>query len=157
MNIASPERTTLTRSVCQTRFARSAPLKATRDYTVDSASNRLLTTVVAGTTSTYVTDLARGNLVKMPHLPSLEWNHRDQLVAATRTVGPSTNPVTFAYDLRGQRAIRHAGTTQRIYHLGFELYTDGSLIRETLDIQDGNHRLALVETRVDVPDQQLPY
>ncbi len=118
---------------------------------------------------------AHGNMVKMPHLPLMQWNFRDQLQATSQQVinnGGTPETTWYAYDAGGRRVRkvtdRQAATGQtptrrkeRIYLNGFEIYReyggDGSTVtleRETLHIMDDKQRIALVETRTDQPATQ---
>lgn len=121
---------------------------------------------------------AHGNMTKMPHLPLMRWNFKDQLQATAQQVMNNGTPVTtyYVYDSSGQRVRKvtehqaSAGTTlrrkeERIYLGGFEVYrsyeADGNttkLERETLHVMDDKQRVALVETRTkgaDGTSQQL--
>jgi RHS repeat-associated protein len=131
-------------------------------------SNRLTsTTIGAGTANPYTYD-AHGNMVSMPHLHLMQWDHRDQLQATARqSVGPGATPETtyHVYDATGQRVRKvtesYAGPggkptrmKERIYLGDFETYREYdatgagvTLERETLHVSDGSARVALVETR----------
>jgi RHS repeat-associated protein len=151
-----------------TSLSHSGATAWTRSYTIESASNRLVKTTVGGFDSVYQTD-QRGNLRAMAHLGSMAWNHRDQLIGATRTrVGNTSdpaaatvasNPVSFAYDLRGERVVKQAWSAgklrERIYLAGFEIYrerpspdADATLERDTLHFLDDSRRVALAETLI---------
>jgi RHS repeat-associated protein len=149
----------------------------TRGYTYDGVSNRLQATAIGTDNSAYVhTD--RGCMKQMPHLDAMLWNHHDQLIAATRTRrgnGPSvapfpaiSNPVFFAYDIRGQRVRKVAESSgviaDRIYVGSYELYRERSSLssppsqsRETLHAFDGHTRVAMVESRTDGSDELIRY
>ena len=76
----------------------------TRRYDVSTTSNRLLGTSVAGDdpgefSAPYTHD-DHGNMTSMPHLPSIEWNHRDEMVSADKGGG---GMVYFTYDAAGER------------------------------------------------------
>ncbi|MFT3772892.1 MAG: SpvB/TcaC N-terminal domain-containing protein [Minicystis sp.] len=131
----------------------------TRYYDVDTASNRLLGTSVPGDdpgefTAQYEYD-EHGNMIAMPHLSSVAWNHRDELVSADKGGG---GVVYFTYDSAGQRVRKvyeHSGLIEeRIYLGGFEIYRKRvastgvvTVERETLHVIDGVQRIALVETK----------
>jgi RHS repeat-associated protein len=134
----------------------------TRHYRIAAASNRLLGTSAprdqAGEFSaTYGYD-AHGSMTSMPHLPSMGWDHNDQM----RHVGlEGGGTAYYTYDAAGQRLRKvweHSGLIEeRIYLGGWEVYrkrdSRGFLLveRETLHGTDGGKRVVLVETKtVDV-------
>ena len=49
---------------------------------------------------------AHGNMTRMPHLPMMQWNFKDELSATSRQVVNAGAPVTtyYVYDAGGQRA-----------------------------------------------------
>ena len=148
----------------------------TRSYAYDEESlvepgkqsNRLSTTTVgSGPPESYTHD-AHGNMTRMPHLPLMRWDYRDQLQATAQQVvsnGGTPEITYYVYDAAGQRVRKvterqaHAGQTpvrkeERLYLGGFEIYckyeNDGETVeleRETLHIMDNKQRIALVETR----------
>ena len=145
-----------------------------RDYSYTEASqiepgkfsNRLNQTAVGGTTEAYAYD-AHGNMVSMPHIAGMAWDFKDQFQSADLGGGGTA---FYIYDGSGQRVRkvieRQNGTRQqeRIYLGGFEVYReyDGlgktvALERETLHVMDDKQRIALVETRTDVPEQIVRY
>ena len=112
---------------------------------------------------------AHGNMTRMPHLPLMRWDCRDQLQATARQVvtnGGTPETTWYVYDSAGQRVRKIterqalAGQTptqkeERIYLGGFEIYrkyeSNGNntvaLDRETLHVMDDQERIALVETK----------
>ncbi|MEW8508359.1 MAG: SpvB/TcaC N-terminal domain-containing protein [Candidatus Thiodiazotropha sp.] len=150
----------------------------TRAYTYDQASllepakfnNRLSETQIGATTRTYQYAGGagqQGNIMAMPHLPSMQWDFRDQLRASARQVtndGSIPETTWYVYDAGGQRVRKitdrraQPGQTptrlkERIYLNGFEVYrqynnngVNVNLERETLHITDDQRRLAIVET-----------
>ncbi len=150
----------------------------TRTYTYNETSllepgkvsNRLSRTQIGnGTTAApelYAYD-AHGNMLRMPHLPLMRWDFKDQLQATSQQVVNNGTPETthYVYDATGQRVRkvteRQAASGQtptrmkeRIYLGGFEVYReyagDGETLtfeRETLHLMDDKQRIALVETR----------
>ena len=104
---------------------------------------------------------AHGNMVQMPHLPLMQWDFKDQLIATScQVVNEGTRETTYyVYDADGQRArkITEAQNgnkkNDRFYAGGFEIYREiasGSgvtLARETLHVMDDKQRIALVETQ----------
>ncbi|MFH8836682.1 SpvB/TcaC N-terminal domain-containing protein [Streptomyces sp. NPDC017868] len=140
-------------------------------YALDS--NRLLATSLPGETgglpdytteggygARYAHDV-HGNMNRMPHLPLMRWDHRDQLAATARQVVNEGTPETtyYVYDSAGERVrkvtVTAAGAlkNERRYVGGFEVYreygTGGTVLaRETLHIGDAGEPVALVETAV---------
>ena len=135
-----------------------------RHYAYEDTSNRLLATTVgvAGEDpndpstfgGTYTHD-AHGNMTSMPHLPVLQWDHRDRLFRVER---PDGGEAFYHYDSAGERVrkvVRNAAGTQsqeRVYLGPFELYRERTgatveLERETLHISDDTGRIAMVETK----------
>jgi RHS repeat-associated protein len=131
----------------------------TRTYNYPSASNRLASSTVAGTTEPYAYD-AHGNITSMPHLSLMEWDWKDQLQAtATQVVNDGTPETTYyRYDGAGQRIVKATYNqrgnivSRRVYLGAYELYREYaaggavSLERETLHVSDGKQRISLVET-----------
>lgn len=131
----------------------------TRQYSYASDSNRLLATSLPGDTpgtfsATYTHD-EHGNMIAMPHLAELRWDHADQLADADLGGGGT---VYFAYDGAGKRvrkATVHGGFVEERVYLGdFEVYRkrnaatgDISLERDTLHVVNGEARVAIVETK----------
>lgn len=161
----------------------------TRDYTYSEpglleagkTSNRLSSTTIGTQNSQPVVEPyaydAHGNMLKMPHLPLMQWDYRDQLQATSQqVVNLGTPEITYyVYDAAGQRARKvteravspirallggeATRKTERIYLGGFEIYReyagDGATVtleRETLHIMDDQQRIALVETRTQGVD-----
>lgn len=150
-----------------------------RRYQYAFASNRLLATSLPGDPdnlpdytdatgyrATYSYD-QHGNMTAMPHLPTMQWNFKDQLQATAQQVVNDGAPVTtwYVYDAAGQR-VRKVTENQngdrsqeRIYLGGFEVYrqyrSDAvTLERETLHVMDDKQRVALIETKT--VDAQSP-
>ncbi len=151
-----------------------------RDYTYDEQSqldaadksNRLTATQVGADTETYSTNGdgydAHGNALRLPHLPELRWDFKDQLRMTRRqSLGPADaegqqrngERTWYVYDTAGQRVRKvtesAAGALRedRVYLGGYELFRRvgaGALTRETLHVTDGARRIALVETRTDI-------
>ena len=150
--------------------ARAAAASWTRTCAYAPGSNRLEATRAPGDppgqlTHRYRHDAA-GNLVAMPHLPVLGWDHANRLQATRRQVAGAGSPETtyYAYDAAGQRVrkvtLRQAGPghaptrkTERLDLGGLERYreyaADGTTVtleRQTLHVMGGARRVALVET-----------
>jgi RHS repeat-associated protein len=131
-------------------------------------SNRLSSTTINGTganrfTENYSYD-EHGNMNVMSHLPVMQWDFRDQLLATAQQRVNSGTPETtwYVYDSSGQRVRKvtdnasNVGNAskkeERIYLGGFEIYRKNGtnpLVRETLHIMDDKQRITLVETRTD--------
>lgn len=135
-------------------------------------SNRLSSTSLPGDVAApygaaYTYD-AHGNVTRMPHLPLMVWDYRDQLHATSRQVaGGGATPETtyYTYNAAGERVRKvteraaPAGGTptrmkERIYLGPFEIYREFDntgagidLERETLHVMDDARRVALVESR----------
>lgn len=147
-------------------------------------SNRLTNTTIGAMTETYssVGDGydAHGNMLHMPHLQVMQWDFKDQLQVTQRQkvntadaegVEQHGERTWYVYDSAGQRVRKVTEQAsgqvkdERIYLGGFEIYRkNGSnpLVRETLHIMDDKQRVALVETRTqgnepDVPQQLIRY
>lgn len=146
----------------------------TRDYAYSEpsltepgkTSNRLSQTTISTATEIYACD-AHGNMTSMPHLAAMAWDFKDQFRSADLGGGGT---VFYVYDGAGQRVRkvieRQNGALQkeRLYFGGYEIYRqyNGSgspvtLERETLHVLDDKRRIALVETRTDVPEQLIRY
>jgi RHS repeat-associated protein len=141
----------------------------TRDYNYNEGSllepnkvsNRLSSTQVGNSPlQSYLYDV-HGNMVQMPHLPTMEWDFKDQLHATQQqVVNDGTGEKTYyVYDSSGQRSQKVTesanGTKkdERVYLGGFEFYREYdsggasvTLERETLDVRDDRRRILLVET-----------
>ena len=102
-----------------------------------------------------------GNMVQMPHLPSMQWNFKDELFATSQQVLNAGTPEAtyYVYDVGGQRARKitegqnGSKKNERFYVGGFEIYREYgsgasvSLERDTLHVMDDKQRIALVETQ----------
>jgi RHS repeat-associated protein len=147
----------------------------TRKYDYEATNNRLRTTSLPGDgddvkllPSRYSYD-EHGNMTRMPHLPLMRWDFKDQLQATSQQVrndGGTPEITYFVYDASGERVRkvteRQASAGQdptrmkeRMYLGGFELYREYSgdantitLERETLHVMDDKRRIALVETKI---------
>ena len=154
-----------------TMFHRAAHRNWTRNYAYgetsllepDKKSNRLSETALDSGPHTPVeryTYDRHGNVTRMPHLPSMAWNYKDQLSATSRQLVKDGMPETtyYVYDASGQRARkvtereRGKRTSERFYVGGFEVFREFSgagvaMERETLHVMDDKQRIALIETR----------
>ena len=151
-----------------TMFHRAARRNWTRNYAYCETSllephmksNRLSETALDARPSAPVERYsydAHGNITRMPHLPAMEWNYKDQLSATSRQLVKEGVPETtyYVYDASGQRArkvtARGKKTSERFYVNGFEVFREFSggqvaMEREALHVSDDKQRIALVET-----------
>ena len=131
------------------------------DPDCQSRNNRLKSTRVGQCEELYSYD-ADGNMTRMPHLPKMEWDIKDQLHATQRRVEHSGSGETtyYVFDSAGKRVRkvteRGSGSRlhERIYLGNFEIYRKFdsvgaiTLERETLHVMDANRRVAIVETKL---------
>ena len=136
----------------------------------DKVSNRLSWTQVGQGPQERMSYDAHGNMTSMAHLPVMRWDYLDRLAAsAQQVVGEGGVPETtcYVYDTTGQRIrkVTERATfgpiserlSDRTVHGDFEVYRefpaagDASSSRcETLHLNEGARRIALVETRQSV-------
>jgi hypothetical protein len=140
-----------------------------------ATSNRLTGSTVSGVTETFSTGGdgydPHGNMLRLPHLPLMQWDYKDQLRATSQQIITGGIPETtyYVYDSTGQRVRkvteRPNGTRrkERIYLGGFELYREyggtGNAVdleREMLHVMDDKRRVTLVETRTQGSEPSLP-
>jgi len=127
----------------------------TKEFTIDSDSNRLAS-VATAITETYGYD-NRGNLVGgMAHLADLIYNESNRLEVSPNVTG--TIITYYQYDYAGQRVRKVTEDTNsgilhtRKYVGQWETYTkdqSGTILeRETLHVGDDTGRIALIDTPV---------
>jgi RHS repeat-associated protein len=146
----------------------------------DKHSNRLTRTTIGTTTESYSAAGdgydPHGNMLHMPQLQVMQWDHRDQLQMSQRQKVNDEDAdgnerhgerTWYVYDAAGQRVrkvteLANGGglKDERIYLGGFEIYrchsgNHAGLRRETLHLMDDKQRIALVETRNGVDDGNL--
>jgi RHS repeat-associated protein len=123
----------------------------------DTKNNRLTKTIIRGATEGYTYD-EHGNMTRMPHLPEMVWDFKDQLQKVDKGGGCVAYYVYNASGERVRKVIEQDGNKQkeRIYIGGFEVYRNytgsDTLERETLHIMDDKQRVAMVETRTQGSD-----
>jgi RHS repeat-associated protein len=137
-------------------------------------SNRLTRTQFADRQADTFSYDENGNVTVMPHLPSMRWDERNRLQATTPPPHPESSMGTthYRYDIAGQRVRkiteREASAGQlpsrgkeTIYLADVEIRReyqgDGvtvDLEHETLHIEYGGTRFALIETRIRGEDGQ---
>lgn len=100
-----------------------------------------------------------GNITKLPHLPDLKWDYRNQLIEVQLNNGTNPNKAYYQYDASGQRVrkivVKNSKTEERIYIGGYENYTEWnganpSLRRDTIHVMDDKNRIALIEDEKDL-------
>jgi RHS repeat-associated protein len=113
-----------------------------------------------------------GNMVRMPHMPSLAWDEQDRLASTSRQVVNAGIPETtfYTYDSSGQRAIKatdgatNSGSVgpqerERVYLGIVEIYREFdatgnvALERETLHVNAAAETVCLCENRTIGTDQ----
>lgn len=146
----------------------------TRLYSYEGGCNRLKRTSQPGDTddredfgtlaSVYPCD-EHGNMLAMPHLPTMAWNAYEELVRTKNAGGDGRIEHHFQYDAQGQRVrkvVEHYSegactlVEERIYLGGYEVYrkhagdgVEDTVTREvqSLQVMDGEQRIAMVDTR----------
>ncbi|TMV44387.1 toxin [Paenibacillus mesophilus] len=97
-----------------------------------------------------------GNMIAMPHLPTLDWNYMDQLRQVDLGGGGTAYYVNGAGGQRVRKVIERPGgfVEERIYLGNVEIYRERqngssapSLERQTLHISDNAGRIAQVDTK----------
>jgi RHS repeat-associated protein len=136
----------------------------------EKLSNRLSRVVVGtGALEIYPYD-AHGNMTAMPHLAAMSWDFRDQLRRVDMGGGGTAY---YVYDASGERVRKvvekngGALIEERVTLGGFEIFrrrnaSGIALERETIHVMDDRRRIALVDTRTqgaeaDVPAQLIRY
>jgi RHS repeat-associated protein len=138
----------------------NAPGGFVRDFTVETATNRLARMTIGGTPFDYRFD-ATGNMTAETTSRHFDWNHADQLVAfATQTAGaePSVH-AHYLYDASGERVkklIRRQGGSIEVTHYlgGIEHHRwSGASTGENnhVHVMDDSSRIALVRTGSAAP------
>lgn len=122
----------------------------TRDYTVDTVSNRMLATTNGSETYTYGYD-TRGNMTAMPHLSEMVWNMQNEL----HYIANGTLETHYQYS-NGERIRKFVKKgnieEERIYLGNYEIYRkyiNGTLQieRSTVHVNDDTGRIAMLEKR----------
>jgi RHS repeat-associated protein len=148
-------------------YEQQRPSPGDDSLTTWRVGNRLSSAALRGAHSTverYGYD-PHGNVTRLPHLESITWNHLDQLHTSQRqrTSDDRAERTYYVYDSSGARTRKvteRAGgsiRTDRIYVGGVDIVRHHSgahegLVRSTLDVTDGKHGIARIETRNDVDD-----
>ncbi len=136
------------------------------DSSRDAANNRLTGTNVGELDEHYHHD-ANGNMTRMPHLPEMVWDFKNQLHTTQSQVAHDdrVQRTYYVYSAAGQRVRKvttyasGAKVYERIYLGGFEIYREYApggetkLERESVHIMDDKKRVALVETKTADADR----
>lgn len=148
----------------------------TRTYDYEASNNRLKGTrtgngAITAVYTKYKHQEQHGYLQELPHLDTIGWNFKEEVVLTIRqrcTTGNVPVITYYQYDGQGQR-VRKISENQaaagmpaaikeeRIYMSGYELYkkhsgANAGLQRESLSLIDKGHRLVMIETRNDIDD-----
>ena len=126
----------------------------TRDYTYNSANNRLTQTQIGSTPTSYSYD-NHGNLQSLPNVTAFTWDFMDRVKEADLGGGGTAY---YTYNAQGERIrkVIHNNSDikikETIYLDGYEVYHEfvtGTVDfeRETLHINDDESRVAMVETK----------
>jgi len=130
----------------------------TRQFTPNTADNSLKSSQVGATNETYTYD-GHGNLTGWTGFGPLGWDFNDHLRSVSLG-GGGTASYTYGADGHRVRKVIDRGTglvEERLYVGGFEVFTRmrggvAELQRETLHVMDGEHRLAMVDSRTGGAD-----
>jgi len=122
-----------------------------KDYVYDTVTNRLLKHDTQQNTNDYTYD-QHGNILMMPHLNTLNWDYKDQLISASN----GTFISYYNYDAQGNRTrkVVEKGNVkeERYYVNGYEIYkkyTNNTLDfeRKTLNISDDEKVFVRIEQK----------
>jgi len=124
-----------------------------KEYVYNSNNNYLLKHDTTQTLDDYTYD-AHGNIITMPHLPSMQWDYKDQLREVELNL--SGDIAFYIYDNTGNRVrkvIEKGNIREERYYLGgfetFRKFVSGDLDfeRQTLHVDDDKSKVALIETK----------
>ncbi|MEU2032609.1 SpvB/TcaC N-terminal domain-containing protein [Nocardia amamiensis] len=125
----------------------------TRRYDYASDSNQLTSHTISGGPDVSFSHDVHGNMVGLPHLGALSYDHDDQMVSVDLRGG---GQAFYTYDGAGnrrRRVIERAGavTEEFIYLPSYDIYrkrVNGVVTfeRQTVHLMDGQRRVALLET-----------
>ncbi|MDD4150609.1 MAG: toxin TcdB middle/N-terminal domain-containing protein, partial [Bacteroidales bacterium] len=120
----------------------------TRDYIYDTATNRLLRH--SGSTNVYTYD-AHGNMLSMPHLTSMVWTYRDELMEASN----GTVTSYYQYDAQGNRTrkvvVKPGNIREERYYIGgYEMFykyvgTTTYTKRDTVHVSEERDRFVIID------------
>jgi RHS repeat-associated protein len=125
----------------------------TRQFTPNATDNRLKSSQVGSAVESYTYD-EHGNLTGWTGFGPLGWDFEDHLRSVSLG-GGGTASYTYGADGNRDRKVIDRGTgliEERLYVGSFEVFTRTrggtvELQRETLHVMDGEHRLAMVDSR----------
>ena len=135
--------------------------------------NRLTATAVGGTQHVYSQAGdgydEHGNLLRMPHLPTVRWDARDQLRMTSRGVpaadGSIGDRTWNVHDFAGQRVRKvtersdGSAKAERLYLGAVDLSTrfgPQPIVHESVHLTYGDIRIAIVETRIEGSEPGVP-
>lgn len=130
----------------------------TRFYRYVPGSNQLRETSTAGDAEdgpyhdVYHHDL-NGNVTAMPHLPQIDWTLKNELRRCDRRGGGTVDFINDGVGQRVRKVWEHGQVVEERIHLGrceiYRRHDAGALTleRKTLHVMDGEHRLAVAETK----------
>ncbi len=132
----------------------------TRDTSYETKNNRLKSSSIGSNTYNFFHHAQHGYLKALPHLSSMVWTFKEELLATAKQVTNTDTPETtyYVYDGTGQRARKITenqaaeGTdpdvkNERIYVGAYEWYGNSDdLERETLHLMDDQSRIAMLDT-----------
>jgi RHS repeat-associated protein len=126
----------------------------------DHPRNNRLTSARVGHNAEHYSYDAAGNMTRMPHLPQMQWDFKNQLHASRRQEmnAASSDTTYYVYDSAGERVRkvteRASGSRkhERVYLGRFEIFREFDNVgatrseHETLHVMDDKRRVALVES-----------
>jgi len=124
-----------------------------KDYVYDTVTNRLLKHDTQQNTNDYTYD-QHGNMITMPHLNTLNWDYKDQLISASN----GTFTSYYNYDVQGNRTrkvVEKGNVKEEKYYVnGYEIYrkyTNNTLDfeRKTLNISDDEKVFVRIEQKTN--------
>ncbi|MDR2009145.1 MAG: LysM peptidoglycan-binding domain-containing protein [Bacteroidales bacterium] len=136
-----------------------------KEYVYDTQTNRLLKHEEEQTLDDYFYD-NHGNIISMTHLPTMEWDYKDQLISTTN----GTFTSYYNYDNEGNRSRKVVEKTvnniivreERYYIGGYEIYKhftnlENDYERETIKIADDIKTFVLIETKsiIEIEDGEI--
>jgi RHS repeat-associated protein len=139
----------------------------TREFTIESMSNRLQRMQIGTDPYDYIFD-ANGNMLSEATSHHFEWNHADQMkVFRTQTQGAAPSVYAhYLYDSTGQRVkklVRKQGTQFEITHYIDGIFEHhrwisgaGSAENNHLHLMDDRQRIAIIRVGVPHPDDKAP-
>ncbi len=147
-------------NILQMRHSAGPQGSWTREYQYEEKTNRLINTTVGSKTYEYPHHALHGFITSMPHLPTMQWNFKEELAYTVKTAGQEQDGTWYIYNSSGQRTRKINATAtgeiqnERIYLGGLEVYRNADgLERETLHLMDGEQRILMVDMRTAGTDE----